>query len=120
MFGLIISSTARSQIPAGGGIPGHGAIGGELKNIEKQTWHVFGKVTDLSGEPIRNATVHVDIGYGSKYLKDLTTGIQGDFRTEYTMDSSTLSRMSVNLTVDREGFHKARETVDFGSGAKTW
>jgi len=120
MFSLIISSTAISQAPGGAGIPGHGAIGGELQNIEKQTWHVFGKVTDLSGEPVRNASVHVDIGYGSKYLKDLTTGLQGDFRTEFTMDTSTGSGMSVKLTADREGFYTARETVDFGTGGKTW
>ncbi|MHB8653759.1 MAG: hypothetical protein ACYDA9_07765 [Terriglobia bacterium] len=87
--------------------------------MEKLTWHIFGRVTDLKGEPLRAASVHVDIGYGSQYFQDLTTDVEGKFRTEYTLDGSTFKNLSVNLVVNRGGFHQAREFVDFGSSDKT-
>jgi tetratricopeptide (TPR) repeat protein len=62
----------------------------------------------------------VDIGYGSQYLQDLTSDVEGKFRTEYTLDGSTFKSLSVKLVVNREGFHQAREFVDFGSSDKTW
>ena len=92
----------------------------DLRAIEKQTWHIFGKVTDIKGSPLRAASVRVDIGYGGKFVKDLTTNAQGEFRTEYKLDVSTNSRLSVNLLVNRDGYAPAHEFVDYGVGDTTW
>ncbi|HME00055.1 MAG TPA: hypothetical protein VKM93_22335 [Terriglobia bacterium] len=116
---VFIPFSLRSQIPIGGGIPSHGTWG-DTRTVGKVTWNVFGKITDFKGEPLRAAAVHVDIGMGAKFSKDLTTNAQGEFRTEYTLDMSTNSRLSVNLLVSREGFAPAHEFVDYGAGEKTW
>ena len=91
-----------------------------LETAGRQTWHVFGKVTDFKGSPLRAAAVRVDIGYGGKFIKDLTTNAQGEFRTEYTFDSALTTKLSVSLLVNREGFAPAHEFVDYGAGGKTW
>ncbi|MGO9269366.1 MAG: tetratricopeptide repeat protein [Terriglobia bacterium] len=91
-----------------------------LATAGRQTWNVFGKVTDFKGSPLRAAAVRVDIGYGGKYIKDLTTNAQGEFRTAYTFDTSLTTRLSVSLLVNREGFAPAHEFVDYGVGDKTW
>jgi len=115
---MFIPFSLRSQVPIGGA-PNHGGLG-ELRTAEKQTWNVFGKVTDFKGEPVRAAAVHVDIGLGGKFTKDLTTNAQGEFRTDYTLDASTNTRLFVHLLVSREGFAPAHEFVDYGVGEKTW
>lgn len=99
---------------------GRAPLGGELQNIEKQTWHIFGKVTDLQGNPVREAQVRVDIGLGPKFVKEVTADVQGGFATEYTLDALTNTGLVVNLLVKRDGYHPAHEFVDFGKGDKTW
>ncbi|HEY6293975.1 MAG TPA: tetratricopeptide repeat protein [Terriglobia bacterium] len=101
-------------------IPHPEAPSSELRGVEQDTWHVFGKVTDLKGAPIRQASVRVDLGYGLKLVKNLTTDVQGQFSTEYTLDASTVKSLAVSLLVTREGFHPAREFVDFGAKDSTW
>jgi tetratricopeptide (TPR) repeat protein len=89
-------------------------------NVEKAQWKVFGKVTDLQGEPVRGAAVLADIGLGMVYVRHLTTGVQGGFDTLYDMSSTTLKSLSVRLRVAAPGYHDAYELVDFNKGGKTW
>ena len=91
-----------------------------IRNIEKHRWHVFGQVTDFRGEPIRGATVHVDLGHGMSYFRDLPTDMQGRFTTLYELEFTTFNTIIAKLSVEREGYHPAREIVDFGNGDKTW
>jgi len=85
-----------------------------------QTWHVIGRVTDLKGEPIRGASVRVDPGTGLRFVRKLTTDVQGRFATEYTNDLTSMPSFSVNILAEREGFYPARQFVDFGVSDKTW
>src|SRR5512135_1653853 len=125
---LVIAITAVVFVPSflwcqgSFGVPsiGRSPLGAELQNIEKQTWHIFGKVTDLEGKPLHEATVRVDIGLGPKFVKEITTNVQGEFETQYNLDAATNTGLSVNLLVNLEGFHPARDFVDFGKGDKTW
>jgi tetratricopeptide (TPR) repeat protein len=89
-------------------------------NVEKAEWKVFGKVTSLSGEPVRGASVLTDIGLGMVYVRHLTTGVQGGFDTLYDMQATTLKSLSVGLKVSAPGYHDAYELVDFNKGGKTW
>ena len=91
-----------------------------FESIENHVWHIFGTVTDFKGEPIRGAKVHIDLGYGMKYLRDVKTDLQGQFKTQYELDFKTIKTLVVNLAVTRKGYHSAREVVDFGKGDKTW
>jgi len=94
--------------------------GGSLDPIEKQDWHIFGKVTSLDGEPIGGAKVRADVGSGMGSVQTLDTDLQGNFRTEFSLDAQQYARLSVKLTVIKEGYLDAHETVDFGASNKTW
>jgi len=123
ILSLLISLAPLSlfaQVPAGAGIASGFNPDMALRNIEKQIWHIFGKVTDLRGEPVRAATVRVDIGHGTLYDKTLTTDAQGSFRTEYTLNGDLFKQLAVNLRVERDGYLPAREYVNFGESDKTW
>lgn len=89
-------------------------------NVEQAKWKVFGKVTDLSGEPIRAASVTTDIGLGVVNVRHLTTSVQGGFDTMYDMSTTTLKSLSVRLKVSAPGYHDAYQFVDFNKGGKTW
>ena len=91
-----------------------------IRNIEKHHWKIFGQVVDFNGEPIRHATVHIDLGYGMKLIRDVETDFQGKFATEYELEFTTFKTITAKLSVDHEGYHTAREIVDFGNGDKTW
>jgi len=91
-----------------------------IRSVEKHRWHIFGQVVDFRGEPIRQANVHIDLGYGMKLIRDVQTDFQGRFSTEYELEFTTYKTVVAKLSVDREGYHAAREIVDFGNGDKTW
>jgi len=118
---LVVPGALWGQAPGGASMPNM-ALGNESLqgNRVRQTWHINGKVTDLKGQPVREASVRVDPGMGLRFFKYLTTDVQGEFTTEYTFDMSTSTSLSVTVLVEREGFHPARKFVDFGSGDKTW
>lgn len=94
--------------------------GGELSNLARQDWHVFGRVTTPDGEPVGGAKVRADVGGGIGSVKEIDTDLQGNFRTDFNLDAQQYSRLTVKLTVTKSGFRDALETVDFGASDKTW
>ncbi len=118
---LCVPGALWGQAPGGASMPNPALGNQELEGSRiHQTWHINGKVTDLKGRPIREASVRIDPGLGLKFVKLLTTDVQGQFQTEYTSDMSTSTSLSLNVLAEREGFHAARKFVDFGAGDKTW
>jgi len=113
---LLPTPSVAQKEPIGGGF----GLRTTLQSTERHTWHVFGKVVDLKGVPIVGAKVHIDLGYGMKYLRDLKTDSQGRFKTQYELDYSTVKTLTVNLAITRKGYRTAHETVDFGKGDMTW
>lgn len=109
------------QAPGGNyGAPGGNPNNMSELNIEKTIWHVFGKVTDIKGETVRDASVVTDLGLGTVYKRNLTTDFQGEFRTDYRVDTSTMRDLGVRVMVRAPGYHDAYEFVNFGPGDKTW
>lgn len=110
---------AWSQVPAGGHVGGSSPLG-ELRTIEKQDWHIFGRVTTLSGEPVGSAKVRVNIGAGLNSVKTLETNLQGEFETEFSLDVDSYRRLSVKLVATKRGYLDAWENADFGSDGQSW
>ena len=110
-------SWPQSQI---GAMPANPGAMEQIHNIEKHRWHIFGQVTDFRGDPIRGAHVHIDLGHGMIYYRDVQSDVQGRFSTQYELESTTFKTITAKLSVEREGYHSAREIVDFGNGDKTW
>jgi Flp pilus assembly protein TadD len=119
LIALSYPAIAWSQAPAGAS-GGPSAPLTALRSIEKSVWHVYGRVTSLSGEPVSEATVQVNIGNGHAGLKTLQTDLQGNFSTEYELLVEQYKSLSVSVVASKSGYFDARETVDFGSSDKTW
>jgi len=119
-FSVVISGLLPAFLwPQPGRMPTNPAMP-SIRNVEKHRWHIFGQVVDFKGEPIRQANVHIDLGYGMKLIRDVQTDFQGRFSTEFELEFTTFKTVVAKLSVDREGYHAAREIVDFGNGDKTW
>jgi tetratricopeptide (TPR) repeat protein len=91
----------------------------DLSLTQKQ-WIVAGKVTTLRGDPISGAKVDVEPLSGSGGFRSLMTDLQGRFQTEYDIRADLVKELSVTLTVTKEGFLKAHETIDLGDSSKVW
>jgi len=113
---LFVASALRCQTPGDPYILNQA----NLQTVEKTKWNVFGKVTDIREQPVRAASVIVDLGLGPQYVKQLTTDVQGEFQTQYEMLSTATKQLSVRLTVRAAGYHDAYEFVNFGASDKTW
>ncbi|HLW80249.1 MAG TPA: tetratricopeptide repeat protein, partial [Terriglobia bacterium] len=118
---LLAPLAAWPQVPAGATLPGRATLdNGELRMVDKQDWHVFGRVTTLDGEPVGGAKVRADVGGGIGSVKEIDTDLQGNFRTDFNLDAKQYSRLTVKLTVTKPGLISALETVDFGASDTTW
>lgn len=106
-------ATSWAQAPAGAqaGSPSLGGL--RMSAIQSQDWTVFGRVTNLKGEPVGGARVRVDILGGKSLVRVLETNLQGEFRTTYSLDAQLYSRLSVKVAAAKPGFLGAQETADF-------
>lgn len=102
-----------AQAPAGAQA-GSPALGGlRLSAIQAQDWTVFGRVTNLKGEPVSGAKVRVNIPGGKDLARVLETNLQGEFRTTYNLDAQLYQRISVKVVAGKPGFLDSQETADF-------
>jgi tetratricopeptide (TPR) repeat protein len=106
---LLASSRCWAQAGSGG----VDTLGSALKSIETKTWQVFGRVTDVRGDPVGGALVRVNIGMGSDPLRVLRSNLQGEFQTQYTLESSMFTSLSVTLVVNKPGYNEAHERAEF-------
>jgi len=106
-----------------------------LRTKENQVWHVFGRVTTLDGQGAGTCAVRVQVATQSGDLhvlkveagdepdaldKSLQTNLQGEFQTDFSLDPNLYADLKVQVLVRKPGYPPAHETVDFGSGNKTW
>lgn len=118
--GAVVALSAAATLARAQAIPNHSPLGSTLRPIEKEDWHIFGQVKTLDGEPASGAQVRVDIGFGLDSVKTVETDLQGNFQTDYNLDSQMYPTLSVTVEASKPGYLEARETVDFGAGGKTW
>ena len=83
-------------------------------------WILAGKVATLRGDPISGAKVDVEPLSGSGGFRSLITDLQGRFQTEYVFNADSVKELSVALTVTKNGFLKAHETIDLGDSSQAW
>jgi tetratricopeptide (TPR) repeat protein len=119
---ILVPAAGWAQAPVGaaggpGSTPGLGGL--RLSAIPMQDWAVFGRVTNLKGDPVGGATVRIDIPGGKSLSKTLETNLQGEFRTTYSLDAQLYQRLSVKVAALKGGFRESREAVDFGTAGLT-
>jgi Flp pilus assembly protein TadD len=114
---VLAAPPARAQ---GLGQPGPRPISGSTLDLRlEKVWPVFGRVLDVSGEPVLGAKVRVDARVGLAGARLLETNARGEFRTDYTIESSRLSELSVDVVARKEGYAPARETLQMTGNEKS-
>jgi len=105
-----------AQLPGGGS---HGSLEDGLHTIETKNWVIFGRTTDTKGNPLGGVAVRVDVGAGVGSVRALTTSLQGEFRTEFTLNADMYKRLRVSLIASKPGYAEANEIAEFGAADKT-
>jgi tetratricopeptide (TPR) repeat protein len=83
-------------------------------------WVVAGKVKTLRGDPVARARVEVIPTNVSGERRTLLTDLQGEFRTEYSLNLVDVKALAIDLKVTKKGFLKAHAVIDFSELGKTW
>ena len=96
-----------------------GSLGDQLHLLETNDWVIFGRTTDMKGNPIGSVTVRVDVGVGMGSVRALKTNLRGEFRTEFTFDANMTKRLTVKLVATKSGYTEAHEITEFGVADKT-
>ena len=113
---LPVSSIAQDSI--GGRVATMAGI--DRFSIQQKHWLVTGKVKTLQGDPVAGAKVEVAPTSASGEFRILVTNFQGEFRTEYSLNSESVKEFGIDLKVTKKGFRKAHSVIDFGASDKTW
>jgi tetratricopeptide (TPR) repeat protein len=98
--------------------PGGFGDSSSLYRIVQKRWVVAGKVTTLRGDPVAGARVDVEPTSAEGQFRTLVTDFQGQFQTDYWLNSELVKEFSVDLKVTKKGFRKAHALIDFGSSDK--
>ena len=90
-----------------------GLFAGDLQRLGRieRVWTIFGRVTTLSGDPIREAKVRVDPGFGKPEL--LLTNLKGDFKTDVSATLTQYQVLHAKVVASKEGYFTAYEAADF-------
>jgi hypothetical protein len=89
------------------------------RTLGMYTWVVFGRATNMKGDPLGGVTVRLDVGAGMNTVRALKTNLQGKFQTEFTLNAELYPTLSVKLVASRSGYAAAHETVEIGAADKT-
>jgi hypothetical protein len=93
----------------------------EVNTMVQKQWIVAGQVVTLDGNPVRAARVQVSpINVGAEF-RTLDTNVQGEFRTDYFINSDFVKNLSVEVAVTKKGFRKAYTLVEVrNSDSMAW
>ncbi len=92
----------------------------QLQVTGNQDFHVHGRVTTITDEPIRGAEVEVDIGLGPNPVRTLATNLKGEFETDYSLDPLLMRKRRLNVVAIKAGYAEAFEAADFASLGGSW
>ena len=96
-----------------------GSLGDQLHIMESSDWVIFGRTTNMRGNPLGDVTVRVNVGTGAGSVRALKTNLQGEFRTQFTFDANLTKRLTVRLVATKSGYTEAHETAELGVTDKT-
>jgi tetratricopeptide (TPR) repeat protein len=83
-------------------------------------WFVQGRVKTLQGDPVGGARVTIAPVNVSGGLRSLSTDLQGEFRTEYSLNLESAKQLILDLKVTKKGYLRAHALITFEEAGKTW
>jgi len=106
-----------AQSETGPGQPGSANL--DITTHLQKHWIVAGKVTNLHGDPVGGVKVVVEPSESGEF-RAVQTNLQGEFHTEYDLNSSLVKELTVSLTVTKKGFLKAHQVIKFADSDHPW
>ena len=78
----------------------------------------MGKVKTLEGNPVADAKIVVEATNAAGDSRLLKTNLQGEFRTEFTVNAKFVHDLALKVTASKKGFREARNTVELANPNK--
>jgi tetratricopeptide (TPR) repeat protein len=83
-------------------------------------WFIQGRVKTLQGDPVGGAKVTIVPVNASASPRSLLTDLQGEFRTDYSLNLEGVKEFIIDLKVVKKGYLRAHAIVTFEEIGKTW
>ncbi len=83
-------------------------------------WFIQGRVKTLQGDPVGSAKVTLLPVDASASPRSLLTDLQGEFRTDYSLNLVGVKQLTIDLRVTKKGYLRAHALVTFEEVGKTW
>ncbi len=83
-------------------------------------WFIQGRVKTLQGDPVGGARVTIAPVNVSGGPRSLSTDLQGEFRTEYSLNLESAKELTLDLKVTKKGYLRAHALITFEEAGKTW
>jgi tetratricopeptide (TPR) repeat protein len=90
---------------------GESTINAGLRTTEQTIWNVFGRVTDVRGNPLHDVKVRLIVAGRAGDDKLLRTNLKGEFQQQFSLEADMFKKVTVRLIASKDGFAEARETV---------
>ena len=110
---FLLPAATAAQLPGPSSVPAGG--------MDLYTpWFIQGKVKTLQGDLIGGARVTIVPVNTSASARSLSTDLQGEFRTEYSLNLQTTKQLTLDLKVTKKGYFRAHALITFEEAGKTW
>jgi tetratricopeptide (TPR) repeat protein len=110
---FMLGGSALAQVVGPAATPAQGL---NLYNM----WFIQGKVKTLQGDPVGGAKVSIVPVNTSASPRSLLTDLQGEFRTDYSLNIEGVKEFTLDLKVVKKGYLRAHALVTFEEAGKTW
>ena len=110
---FLLGGSALAQVIGPGSTPGRGL------NLYTM-WFIQGRVKTLQGDPVGGAKVTILPVDASASPRSLLTDLQGEFRTDYSLNLEGVKQLTIDLKVIKKGYLRAHALVTFEEIGKTW
>ncbi len=110
---FLLGGSALAQVVGPGATPAGGL------NLYTM-WFIQGRVKTLQGDPVGGAKVTIVPVNASGSPRSLLTDLQGEFRTDYSLNLEGVKEFIIDVKVVKKGYLRAHAIVTFEEIGKTW
>ena len=110
---FLLGGSALAQVVGPAATPARGL---NLYNM----WFIQGRVRTLQGDPVGGAKVSIGPVNASASPRSLLTDLQGEFRTDYSLNLEGVKEFTIDLKVVKKGYLRAHAIITFEESGKTW
>jgi len=110
---FLLGGSALAQVVGPAATPAQGL---NLYNM----WFIQGRVKTLQGDPVGGAKVSIVPVNASASPRSLLTDLQGEFRTDYSLNLEGVKEFTIDLKVVKKGYLRAHAIITFEESGKTW